>query len=301
MTWASLPPIILAGIGEYSSAPPQPTANAAVFLVAPLAVGAVLLGYVFSRGEAPRRRIAILWALSTLLAMPAVLVAMGYVRVLGLDEQPWFCEFRAASGSEYLSAGAGLVVGMVIAWLGKRRFLFAPSAGFLCCLLAILLAVPYTKQWLAPGDFSFWKDEWDAEVCRQTTGSSCGPASAATVAHACGVQAAERDFITECHTTAGGTENWYLARALRARGLTVRYLKLDAPIAHLPYPAIAGTRSGCGHFITVLGEQGDHYKLGDPLTGPFDYPKAQVNGGRIVFTGFFMVVSAPETIPAPRL
>jgi hypothetical protein len=58
-----------------------------------------------------------------------------------------------------------------------------------------------------------------------------------------------------------------------------------------PAPSIAGVRlsdSGdAGHFITILGQQGDDYIVGDPLEGKRVLSKAALLD-KYTFTGFFM-------------
>ena len=104
----------------------------------------------------------------------------------------------------------------------------------------------------------------------------------------------ERTLAQEAFTTSGGTENWYLARALRRRGFPVEYVIMDRPVTRLPYPSVAGVRlpGGAGHFIAVLEETGDAYVIGEPMRGKLTVPKSRL-AGAYDFTGFFMVVSQP--------
>lgn len=133
-------------------------------------------------------------------------------------------------------------------------------------------------------------------VCLQTRPSSCGTASAATLLRAAGYLVSERQLAQECFTSTSGTENWYIARALRRRGLEVKYLITTAQPNQLYYPAIAGVRlnSGVGHFVTVLSETESSYLIGDPLVGKRLLNKNHFNQD-YYFTGFFMWV---EITPA---
>jgi hypothetical protein len=97
----------------------------------------------------------------------------------------------------------------------------------------------------------------------------------------------------KCHTYAGGTENWYLARSLRRRGLSVAYMITEPDPPLLPCPSLAGVGVGgerAGHFITVLEKTPAGYVIGDALIGRITVPPADLRN-RYHFTGFFMVIS----------
>lgn len=225
------------------------------------------------------------FALGLLLALPGLLIAGYYLHLFG--EWRWFYEFRAVPGSELTAIGVGFPAGILYGLLSERvkplRFL-----AVLGCALAV--AVPYLKPLYAPLPSSHFRDQWSDGVCLQSTEASCGPASTATLLRHFGRRASEREIAAECHTYLGGTENWYLARALRRRGFTVRYLVTRPNPAHLPSPAIAGVNvNGLGHFITILGETPDAYIIGEPLAGRLQVAKSDLSQ-RYDFTGFFMVV-----------
>ena len=134
-------------------------------------------------------------------------------------------------------------------------------------------------------------------VCLQSSESSCGPASAATLLRLAGVMASEQDIARESFTTRRGTENWYLIRTMRRLGLQVDYRIQTADVNALPYPAIVGVRMngviGPGHFIVVLGKSGDKYIMGDPMRGREEVePKELLH--RYYFTGFSMVAEIPK-------
>jgi hypothetical protein len=67
----------------------------------------------------------------------------------------------------------------------------------------------------------------------------------------------------------GGTEIWYLARALNLKGYTTEVV-IQRAVDRLPaLPAIAGVvlHGGAGHFIAVLSENRGQVTLADPLGG----------------------------------
>jgi len=61
-------------------------------------------------------------------------------------------------------------------------------------------------------------------VCLQTTYSTCGPASSASLLQAFGQDASEQQLARESFTSKGGTEIWYLARAFRRRGFRTNFV-----------------------------------------------------------------------------
>lgn len=129
-------------------------------------------------------------------------------------------------------------------------------------------------------------------MCIQSTLSSCGPASTATVLRALGVEAGEGELVREAHTYMGGTEAWYLARAVRSRGLVARFVMNGGGFNEaIRLPAIAGvTLNGRGHFIAVLSRNDDVFDVGDPMIGPEKRTRAELER-RYGFTGFAIEVS----------
>ena len=71
-----------------------------------------------------------------------------------------------------------------------------------------------------------------------------------------GIDATEREVALECYTYVSGTENWYLARALRKRGLKVVFIFADPPFQALPIPSIAGINMGqAANGVLAPGDQ----------------------------------------------
>lgn len=99
---------------------------------------------------------------------------------------------------------------------------------------------------------------------------------------------------THCFRT--GTENWYLTRALRRRGLHAHYVIQSPGQPTFPFPSIAGTeyrgRGGSGHFITILGQEEGRYLIGDPLVGRLLLTPEQLRQ-QYYMTGFFLVAVDP--------
>ena len=240
-------------------------------------------------------RIAFMF-LAVLLAIPAVLLAVYYLHCF--DMAVWFFTFRTMPCSELTAAGAGVLAGMLLALAEQKTrssVITLPAAFVMLFVLFIGLGIPYVKMLLLPlHDADLTRSVWKDGVCMQSTPSTCGPASAATLLQAQGYAVSERELADECFTSSSGTEIWYLARALQRRGFTTHYLFTrmlpDALPEALPYPAIAGIAFGprAGHFIAILGKTPDGYLLGDPIRGKVKLTKT--NCAAFTFTGFFLRV-----------
>jgi len=217
-------------------------------LLAPTALIAAVLfaaGLLVERSVQSRavRRCALVAEL--LLAIPGLLFVVHYTHLF--DRAMWFYQLRAAPGSELAAAGMGMLAGALYAWFAPETFLEkAAIPGVL-----LLLIAPYAKPILAPLDLDQLRADCPGEVCLQSTPSTRGPASAATLLKALGQPASERELALECFTYRGGTENWYLARAFRRRGFRTEFL---TSTSSWPCPSIAGVtlRGGAGHFIAIL-------------------------------------------------
>ncbi len=231
------------------------------------------------------------WVLvgAAFLATVGLLVPAYYLH--GFDRWAWYFEFRARPGTEITAAGIGMAVGIVGALLERYR-IKAITRPFLLALLAFGIAAPHLKPVFFPLSMEdAMEDRWRGEVCLQSTGSTCGPASAATLLRAEGVRVTEAEIAGQCFTYLGGTENWYLARFFHRIGFNVGYVIRDGnDTARLPVPSIAGVGTGgAGHFIPILAATENGYITGDPLAGRQEYTKAEI-GKRFRFTGFFMQI-----------
>jgi hypothetical protein len=224
--------------------------------------------------------------LLALASIPAVLFSVYYLH--WIRETTLLYNVRAMSGSEFLVLPIGACAGAIAsAAYGPIRVL--------ALLGAIVGALsPFAKPLLAPLDPHSLTERWRENVCLQSSGSTCGPASAATILKALQIAVSERELATECFTTSSGTEAWYLARAIRRRGCEARFqfgwrLGEDAAM-----PAIVGVIvGGCGQFIPVLDARDGKYLIGDPLLGPEWLDEAGLTK-RYQFTGFGLVVGRPK-------
>jgi ABC-type bacteriocin/lantibiotic exporter with double-glycine peptidase domain len=158
------------------------------------------------------------------------------------------------------------------------------------------ISLPYLKPVLRPLRADSWREEWQGEACLQSTPSTCGPAAAATVVRRLGGHLSEGELAREAFTCRSGTENWYLARALRRHGFESDFLLSDPSKA--PLPAIAGVRlrslRNAGHFIALLERDGDKYVVADPMEGLSTNTLADLEGP-YEFTGFFLPIRAIDS------
>jgi ABC-type bacteriocin/lantibiotic exporter with double-glycine peptidase domain len=103
-----------------------------------------------------------------------------------------------------------------------------------------------------------------------------------------GIHATEAELARQCFTYSGGTESWYLARALREHGLIAEYVFMPQSSRELPVPSIAGVKlGGLGHFVSLIAETDSTYITGDPLVGRREYPKSEI-WKKFQFTGLFL-------------
>ena len=277
--------------------------NPLFFPVLLLASALFGLGFRFALKSTRPRALLIGTGIALVSVVPALLFVAYYTHLF--DRAIWFYEFRAVPYSELAAAGLGWTAGMGMGRL-QRRVFRDQSKGFVGFLwgvalfcFVLLLFVPYAKPLIAPlrGTFA---GRWVNGVCIQSTASTCGPSSAATLLAYWGHTASERELAQECFTYGAGTENWYLARALRKRGLQTHYL-LTAPMPKtLPFPSIAGTeyhgRGGSGHFIVIMGQQDGRFLIGDPLVGRLLLTPEQLHQ-QYYLTGFFLLASDPHSKP----
>jgi hypothetical protein len=223
-----------------------------------------------------------------LLAVPALCYDLYYLRVW--EEPMWLYRIRSWPASELLAAPAGLFAGWAQGRLQGRWRVSVLSASV---LMLLGLTVPYVKQLAAPVELS---EKWRDGVCLQSSPSTCGPASAATLLTALGVPTLEAEIARDAFTTWSGTENWYLRRAIERRGIKCDYAWITPPVTRLPHPSIAGLKLGgdAGHFVAVLDEDAEGYVIADPLYGRSKVTKAALAKGGTSFSGFFLVLSKPE-------
>jgi hypothetical protein len=226
-----------------------------------------------------------LWSIAVVAAMPA-LAYVGYYAHL-VSEPVALYQLRAVPGTELLAAGVGYLGGFIAARAGVRGRRLGLAMGALVALVSLgVLLIPYAKPLVTPPDWGRFRSRWDGPVAMQTTPSSCGPATAATLLKALGTDVTERQLAEESFTSASGTENWYLARAIRSHGRRAEFV---SSTSILPSSIAGVSGPGWGHYIAIVSKNGDSYLVGDPLIGARTYTEAQLRK-RYRFTGFYLEV-----------
>jgi predicted double-glycine peptidase len=170
--------------------------------------------------------------------------------------------------------GAGMVIVRRSVW--KRDGLLV-GAGYLllhCGVVAVLIGRPHEML----------NGVVNAEgVCHQTSGYSCGPASAAMLLHRHGVDATEREMADLCVTRSGGTKMSGTSDSGLMRGLRLKLKDWATPVIsappyeQIPVPALVAIQlspSLC-HCILVSAVEPDQVRVLDPLYGRGTIPRAQ--------------------------
>ena len=159
--------------------------------------------------------------------------------------------------------------------------------------VAAFAFVPFLKPIIGPLPSNF-SGKWNGDICLQSTPSTCGPASVATILNSLGVETNESELARDSYSYTGGTEAWYLIRAIRARGCEASVQFRPDFDPQISLPAVVGVRlggpDGFGHFVPFLSKSGDTYSLGDPLVGPQFETLSQLRK-RYHFTGFHLPIS----------
>jgi predicted double-glycine peptidase len=157
----------------------------------------------------------------------------------------------------------------------------------------IIAVVPPVKPLLVPLSDNEFKDKWKGDACLQSTASTCGPASVATILRHFGINTTEQAIARSAFSYEGGTEAWYLARYIRSCGLSPHFAFRPTFSPNAGQPALVGVRIGrAGHFIAVLEVHNDQVTVADPLSGEVRMPLAKFK--RLYeFTGFHMIILRP--------
>ncbi len=241
----------------------------------------VAFGVIYRIAKKSRpKHLFVLFLLAGLAAIPGASFAVHYAHIF--PESAWYYQFRSIAGTEFLIIFLGVAGGLLAALL-PRLLLILPLLG-----VAAFSIAPIVKPFIGPIGSVALRDEWDGEVCLQSTPSTCGAASTATILRHLGGEATESDLAVEAHSYAGGTEAWYLARAVKSRGFDAQF---DFETGFSPdggLPAVVGVRLGTvGHFIAILGEEDGKFIVGDPLQGR-ELLSSEALLKRYEFSGFHM-------------
>jgi hypothetical protein len=225
------------------------------------------------------RRLAVAFGL-TILSLPGLWYTVYYTHIL--PESVWLYRLRSLPGSNLLLA---FLIPAAVAW-GTVLPQFLKL--HVCAAATAWLLVPFFKPLLRPLLESDLKDTWKGTACLQSTVSTCGPASAASILRYLGDKTVtEKELACNAWSTATGTEAWHLARAIQKRGFDTSFT-LSGLDPSTPLPGILGVKVGeNGHFIAILKLEANEVTLIDPLSGEETMPLEELYD-RYKPTGFFM-------------
>jgi hypothetical protein len=231
---------------------------------------------------------AFAWFAAVLLAAPGVLYASYYFRLMG--EPLWLYRLRTVPGTELLASMAGILAGLTQHyWIPRLKLSSLGRKMLMLVVLVFVLSLPHLKPVLRPLKRESLKDRWENGVCLQSTMSTCGPASVATILRKLGTNVSERELADEAWTSDRGTENWYLARALNRRGFKTTFTSEGSSAEP---PALLGVRLsqyGSGHFIALLDRIENKLVIADPMEGCSTNSIVELND-RYEFTGFALLI-----------
>ncbi len=266
-------------------------------LFVPALAGAIvmyLLGISFSRLDDSRgfRLFGII--IGTLLAVPGIMDVLYYLNIF--DTFPGYFEYRALHWSEMAAAGMGFLPGF---FMRVTRYGVDRSSVFISLFLLIfsvgVLSGPYLQSIIQPLDLEQLGNEWSGSACQATAPSTSGACATATFLRDAGIHDVnERKASQIMFTNAKGTDPWYMARLLKAKGFSTDFKYFDhVNRLELPVPALAEVQmleyDYQKQWITILAEIRGGYIFGDPIKG-----YQRMNESEIMrvykFTGFFITV-----------
>ena len=141
-------------------------------LSAILAFVAFFVVYRVAKDTPAKKRILVA-ILALVAAIPGASFAAYYAHIF--PEPSWYYQFRSIAGTELLIVFLGIAGGLV-ATLLPRVLLVLPLMG-----VAAFSIAPIIKPFVGPITAGMLQDEWDGDVCLQSTPSTCGAASTATI------------------------------------------------------------------------------------------------------------------------
>lgn len=249
-----------------------------------LAIAAFLGIYLFTRNFSSKSRVTLL-IITTLAAIPGASFAIYYAHLIEVPH--WYYQFRSLKGTELLLIPIGIASGLLATFL-PRPLVILPLLGSVAFTI-----VPFLKPLIGPISDQTFEDTWNDDICLQSTPSTCGAASTATILNHLGHQITEKEIARAAYSYTGGTEAWYLVRAIRAHGVEATFHSSPpGSISSHDLPAIIGVKLGdIGHFIPVLSHQDGYYLIGDPLRGP-ETMTLEALRERYELTGFQLHISS---------
>ncbi len=206
-----------------------------------------------------------------------------------LDQSAWYYEYRSWLIADYIPSLSGLLIGALTTI--KHRSFRLGSVSLTLIMAAIIICGPWAKLLINPLDESIITDKWNADVCLQSTPSTCGPAALATLLKARGLEYSELTIAQNAYSSGTGTELWYLARFARSIGIDAHFVEDKN---NVPAPAIIGVYNGAfGHFLSVLRVDNYHIEFGDSLSGKRNATMSDFKNN-FGYTGLALVVAPAQ-------
>lgn len=218
----------------------------------------------------------------------SLLIPASYLTDL-IGENPNYAYFRAYPYTELLvvliAPLVGLITQVIVVHYKRKSFFY--FLGFV--VLILYISVPFIKPIIRPLPKQM-NDKWHENIALQTTKSTCGPASLATIMNYYGDKGSETNIARAAFSSGSGTENWYLARYAKQQGYQYRFLR-ETTLSDIPTPAIIGVKLGrAGHFITLLSHNSQYYTVADSLSGLHTLTEQDFNK-KYHFNGFVLYLT----------
>ena len=251
------------------------------------ALALALFALVYTKLKGAKRSLRLIWFLVfVLLSIPALSFTVYYLHLF--PDTVAYYEFRSMRGVELFVLFLGGAGGVVAT--------FAPRLTMVLSLTGVLgLAIaPFLKPLIGPISDTSFENQFKQKVVIQSTPSTCGPSSVATIMNQLEVPVSELETARAAYSYRGGTEAWYLARFVRSKGLEAEFVFLKGFSPDISLPLVAGVGLGSvGHFIPILKKEGNDFITGDPLVGERRFTLSELLK-HYQFTGFHMKVWKPQ-------
>ncbi len=204
-----------------------------------------------------------------LLALISLSIPSAYLSDL-IGANPYYAGFRSFPFAELLVVLAAPLAGAFSAVLAaKKTQSISKRLIYRVSLVGTLLyiSLPFIKPLMMPLPNHIIGNQWVDGVALQTTPSTCGPSSMATILNHYGVKDTEANIAKQVFSSLTGTENWYLARYAHSQGFQYQFLH-EPELKKVPTPSIIGVKLGrAGHYITLLDHKNGTYLIADSLSG----------------------------------
>lgn len=177
-----------------------------------------------------------------------------------------------------MSVCVPLLFGILIPRLPHKRQKI--SVSLLTALLTVYyVTVPFLEPALTAKELAMLETVMEEDVCMQTTGYTCGAASAVTALRALGIETEESEMAIASRTT----RRWGTTEQLLAEAIEGRYAKEGMHCECRGFGSVEEMREWCpviavvkhsfmvDHFVTVLEVDEETVTVGDPIKGRVTY------------------------------